>query len=107
MMIGSNKARKVNVRIIAATNKDLAVCIKQGTFREDLYYRLNVVPIMVPPLREHSEDIPGLVQHFLTKYARELDRAFPEYRKTLSNGLCSIPGKVTSESWKTSYTNWC
>ncbi|MCB5267613.1 MAG: sigma-54 dependent transcriptional regulator [Candidatus Cloacimonetes bacterium] len=91
MMIGSNKARKVNVRIIAATNKDLAVCIKQGTFREDLYYRLNVVPIMVPPLREHSEDIPGLVQHFLTKYARELGQSIPRISENALKRLMQHP----------------
>jgi len=77
MMIGSNKARKVNVRVIAATNKDLSACVSQGSFREDLFYRLNVVPISVPPLREHTEDIPNLVQHFITKYAHELGQSTP------------------------------
>ncbi len=69
--VGSEKAHKVNVRIIAATNKDLKQAIAQKIFREDLYYRLNVVPINIPPLRERKEDIPFLVSHFLKKYNRK------------------------------------
>ena len=91
MMIGSNKARKVNVRIIAATNKDLAICIQQGTFREDLFYRLNVFPIIVPPLREHKEDIPLLVQHFLEKYSRELGQSQPHISENALKSLMTHP----------------
>lgn len=70
-MIGSKTPRKVNVRVIAATNKDLPLLVKQGGFREDLFFRLNVLPIHIPPLREHPEDIPLLISHFLNKYANE------------------------------------
>jgi two-component system response regulator AtoC len=67
--IGDGKAIKVDVRVIAATNAHLAEMVKAGTFREDLYYRLNVIQVELPPLRERKEDIPFLVQHFIAKYA--------------------------------------
>ncbi len=66
--LGENTPRKVNVRVIAATNRDVKEMVKNGEFREDLFYRLFVVPIEIPPLRERVEDIPLLVQHFLTKF---------------------------------------
>jgi len=67
--VGDNTTRDINVRIIAATHKDLKAAIKDGRFREDLYYRLSVIPILIPPLRERKEDIPLLADHFLRKYA--------------------------------------
>ena len=69
--LGSSETIRVDARVIVATNADLAELIKQGKFREDLYYRLNVVPIAMPPLREHSSDIPVLVQHFIERICRE------------------------------------
>ncbi len=72
--IGSSKTIRVDVRLVAATNKDLKKAIDEGTFREDLYYRLNVVPIELPPLRERQEDIPLLVAHFVKKYSEETGR---------------------------------
>ncbi len=69
--VGGSKNIKVDVRIIAATNKDLQEEVKKGNFREDLYFRLNVIPIKVPPLRERREDIPALVSHFLELFAAE------------------------------------
>jgi two-component system, NtrC family, response regulator len=72
--VGGNKTIKVDVRVIAASNRDLKEEVSRGTFREDLYYRLNVVHIEVPPLRERREDLPLLVQHFLEKFAREFNR---------------------------------
>jgi DNA-binding NtrC family response regulator len=69
--LGGTKTIKVDVRLIAATNRDLRAAIEEGAFREDLYYRLNVVAIDIPPLREHKEDIPALANLFLEKFARE------------------------------------
>lgn len=72
--VGGTKTIKVDVRIIAASNRDLKESIKKGIFREDLYYRLNVVHIHLPPLRERTEDIPLLVAHFLGKYTKEMGK---------------------------------
>jgi two-component system nitrogen regulation response regulator NtrX len=69
--LGSNRLIKVDVRVIAATNKDLEQEITKGTFREDLFYRLNVVPIWVPPLRERRDDIPVLIRHFADSFSRD------------------------------------
>lgn len=66
--LGSNKVMHTDVRVVAATNVDLRTALEQGTFREDLYYRLNVVPLNIPPLRERKEDIPYLVEHFAKKF---------------------------------------
>jgi DNA-binding NtrC family response regulator len=69
--LGGTKTLKVDVRLVAATNRDLRAALEEGTFREDLYYRLNVVAIDIPPLREHKEDIPALAQFFYQKFVRE------------------------------------
>ena len=77
--IGGRELKKVDVRIVAATNRDLSEMVKQGTFRKDLYYRLNVIPIAIPPLRERTEDILPLIyhylQHFNKKYGRDVKLA--------------------------------
>src|SRR5208337_3479014 len=69
--LGGTKTLKVDVRVLAATNQDLRAALEQGTFRQDLYYRLNVVPISIPPLRERKEEIPYLVDYFIARFARE------------------------------------
>ncbi len=69
--LGGNKTIKVDVRVIAATNRDIEKAVKEGAFREDLYYRLNVVSVVIPPLRERKEDVPGLLDFFIKKYNRE------------------------------------
>ncbi|RMD91809.1 MAG: sigma-54-dependent Fis family transcriptional regulator [Calditrichaeota bacterium] len=68
--LGSTESIKVDVRVLTATNRDLEKALQDGTFREDLYYRLNVIPIFLPPLRERKEDIPLLIDHFIRKYTR-------------------------------------
>ena len=93
--LGASKPIKVDVRVIAATNRELERLIEKGSFREDLYYRLNVVPIFIPPLRERREDIPILVQHFLGGFKREYAKEVqvsPEVMDALVN--YGWPGNV-------------
>ncbi len=73
--LGSNRKISLDVRIVSATNKRLEQMVAEGTFREDLYFRLNVIPISVPPLREREGDLPLLLEYFLQKYSREMDKA--------------------------------
>jgi two-component system nitrogen regulation response regulator NtrX len=77
--LGSARTIKVDVRVIAATNKDLEQEIERGTFREDLYFRLSVIPIRVPPLRDRREDVPPLVRHFADLFSRENNRRPPRF----------------------------
>jgi formate hydrogenlyase transcriptional activator len=94
--VGSSETRKVDVRLIAATNRDLARAVEEGRFRSDLYFRLNVVPITVPPLRERREDVPLLLLAFADRYARELgkriERISPETLRRAS--AYAWPGNV-------------
>jgi formate hydrogenlyase transcriptional activator len=94
--LGSNYTHKVDVRLIAATHRDLAAMVKQGTFREDLYYRLKVFPIHVPALRQRSEDIPKLVQHFIQLYARRMNKRIDEIPSDTMDGPVRYrwPGNV-------------
>ncbi len=94
--LGSNKTMKVNVRIIAATNRDLQKSVQDKEFRADLYYRLNVFPVVSPPLRERKEDIPLLVNHFCKKYGMRLGRTVNSVPKKTLDVLMSYdwPGNV-------------
>src|SRR3989338_6867308 len=94
--VGSTDDITVNVRIIAATNKDLMQEVSQGRFREDLYYRLNVIHIQLPPLRERKEDVAILAQHFLEKYNKHLDKDIKKISKEAMDALSGYdyPGNV-------------
>jgi DNA-binding NtrC family response regulator len=94
--VGSNLVNEVDVRIIAATNRNLAKMVQEGSFREDLYYRLNVIPIEVPPLRERESDIPMLIRHFLEKFGAENGVKTPTLDPEVQKRLLaySWPGNV-------------
>src|SRR5246127_5423430 len=94
--LGSNRTHKVDVRLIAATHRDLAGMVKQGTFREDLYYRLKVFPINVPALRQRTEDIPKLVWHFTALHARRMNKRIDEIPSETMTALVRYgwPGNV-------------
>lgn len=95
MPVGSNRLQKTNARIIAATNQNLEKLIEQGLFREDLYFRLNVVPIFIPPLKERHEDIPSLILHFVRKHA-DPEKALPRFSSEALERLKSYnwPGNI-------------
>jgi len=94
--IGSSKSIKVDVRILAATNEDLTECVKEGRFREDLFYRLSVVPLHLPPLRERKEDIPLLINHFLYKYNRRAKKQIVSIKRDVLKALTMYdwPGNI-------------
>jgi two-component system nitrogen regulation response regulator NtrX len=94
--VGGSASVKVDVRVIAATNKDLPTEIRAGRFREDLYFRLNVIPIFVPPLRDRDSDIPLLAEHFMAEFAREYGRRAKRLDAGAATGLRSYrwPGNV-------------
>ena len=94
--LGGTKTLKVDVRVVAATNQDLRAALEQGTFREDLFYRLNVVPISIPPLREHKEDIPYLTDYFIERFARDSGKPITEITAAAQKILMEFhwPGNV-------------
>ncbi len=95
-MVGSSRARKVDVRFLAATNKDLHSLVRNGSFREDLFYRLNVITINIPPLRERGEDIVLVAGHFAARFAAEMGRKIPHFSDEALRVLRSYywPGNV-------------
>ena len=94
--VGGNRSIKVNVRVIVATNRDLEAAMAAGTFREDLFYRLNVFPIEIPPLRERRGDIPTLVHYFIDRYARDAGKRIKSISKDTLNLFQSYawPGNI-------------
>jgi DNA-binding NtrC family response regulator len=94
--VGGNQLIKVDVRLIAATNQDLKAAVKEGKFREDLYYRLSVVPVYTPPLRERKEDIPRLVNHFLQQFKKKIKTSVEDFSDQAMDCLMRYdwPGNV-------------
>jgi formate hydrogenlyase transcriptional activator len=94
--LGNSKTLKVNVRVIAATNRNLQLAIEKKEFREDLFYRLNVFPITCPPLRERREDIPLLVRHFLQKFEGKMGKKITQVPEPVMDALCAYnwPGNI-------------
>ncbi|HEX9726643.1 MAG TPA: sigma 54-interacting transcriptional regulator, partial [Vicinamibacteria bacterium] len=94
--LGSDKTTKVDVRILAATNRDLAELTRAGKFQEDLFYRLNVIPVRVPPLRERTEDVPLLARSFLTRFSTKLGKPFRDLSPDALGRLAGYrwPGNV-------------
>jgi formate hydrogenlyase transcriptional activator len=94
--LGSNRTHQVDVRLVAATNRNLAEMANQGKFRRDLYYRLDVFPIMLPPLRERREDIPALVDHFAEIFGRRMRKQIDHIPREAMSALCSYdwPGNI-------------
>ena len=89
--LGGTKTIRVNVRVVAATNRDLTEMIAEGRFRRDLYYRLNVFPIALPPLRERTDDIPRLVRHFTQGFARRMGRRIETIPPSVMDALVRYP----------------
>ena len=94
--LGGDKAISIDVRVIAATNKNLKKEVKKGTFREDLYYRLCVIPIKLPPLRERKGDVEKLIEYFLRIKSFKLNKLIPDIKEDLYNSLLSYnwPGNI-------------
>jgi DNA-binding NtrC family response regulator len=94
--LGSTRTQRVDVRLVAATNRDVAQMVREKQFREDLYFRLNVFPIRIPPLRERAGDIPLLVRHYVDKYARRMNKRIERIPEEAMEALCSHswPGNI-------------
>ena len=100
--VGGNEAIKVDVRVIAATNRDLEAAQADGRFRSDLYYRLNVFPIEVPPLRERKEDVRVLTEYFVHRFARQAGKSFRTIDPRTWSCFNPMIGRATSASCRTS-----
>jgi len=100
--VGGNRTLPTDVRVIAATNRDLKAAIAAGTFRTDLFYRLNVFPIEVPPLRKRREDIPMLLEYFVKRYAEKAGKQIRKIDRNTLSSVSRILGREISVSCKTS-----
>ena len=98
--VGGSKSLPIDVRVIAATSKKLEEEATKGSFREDLYYRLNVLVVKLPPLSERTEDIPLLCKHFIDRFNENLAKIYPVWLRTQCRGCWNIIGPATSDSWK-------
>ncbi len=103
--LGSGRTHKVDVRLVAATHRDLTEMVKQGEFRSDLYYRLNVFPVLLPPLRARSEDIPALVMHFVEMFGHRMGKPVDHIPTATMSALCSYqwpgePDRTSSDPFK-------
>jgi formate hydrogenlyase transcriptional activator len=106
--VGSTEPLKVDVRVVAATNRDLVRAVEAGTFRQDLFYRLNVFPIRMPPLRERVDDIPLLVEYSIDRYAKKAGKKFRAISKKTLELLKLMTGRGTFASCRTSLSGpWC
>ena len=100
--LGAERTQRVDVRVIAATNRDLKQMVSEGKFQEDLYYRLNVIPIELPPLRERRDDIPVLIDHFVEKHRQRTGQAHRARRAGRRRRRCSATtGRATCASSRT------
>ena len=100
--VGGLEELQADIRVIAATNQDLTKAVAEGRFREDLFYRINVIPIALPPLRERREDIPLLAEHFLAKYAEQMGKSITGIARPAPwSCCCSTTGPATSASSRT------
>jgi formate hydrogenlyase transcriptional activator len=89
--LGSCRTHRVNVRLVAATHRDLTQMVAQGEFRSDLFYRLNVFPVLVPPLRDRRDDIPPLVEHFVQVFSRRMGKPIEQIPRATMDALCAYP----------------
>ena len=99
--LGGTEEVEANIRIIAATNRDLSKMVAAGDFREDLFYRINVIPVKLPPLRERQDDVQALAEHFVEKYAAQMKKELHGISGAAMTCCAAIRGRATSASSRT------